>query len=230
MNIWLIGDNRFASTFAAFARQSGHTVFAARAEDVIDGLMHAPACDAIIEAEVVSIAQKQRVLSALPADKPIHTLAINASITLAASWARIPALVTGCAWVLPMTTGASVVEIARGLQTSDDAFAAAQQFWRALGCTPQVVADGPALVRMRVLACLINEAICALADGVASATDIDRAMQLGTSYPRGPLAWGSALGLDVVLAAMQALFDEYGEDRYRPSPLLKRMVLAGRVF
>jgi 3-hydroxybutyryl-CoA dehydrogenase len=91
------------------------------------------------------------------------------------------------------------------------------------------VADGPGLVRARTVCCLINEAAGLLLEGVAAAADIDRAMQLGTNYPHGPLAWGDVIGLDVVLGVMNGLFNEWGEDRYRPSPLLRRLVAAGRL-
>jgi 3-hydroxybutyryl-CoA dehydrogenase len=85
------------------------------------------------------------------------------------------------------------------------------------------------LVRARIVCCLINEAVTALMEGVASAADIDLAMKLGTNYPHGPLEWADQIGLDTVLGVMQGLFDEWGEDRYRPSPLLRRMVLAGKL-
>ncbi len=91
------------------------------------------------------------------------------------------------------------------------------------------VSDGPGLVRARVVCCLINEAAGLLLEGVAAAEDIDRAMQLGTNYPHGPLAWGDLMGLDAVLGVMSGLFAEWGDDRYRPSPLLRRLVAAGRL-
>jgi 3-hydroxybutyryl-CoA dehydrogenase len=84
-------------------------------------------------------------------------------------------------------------------------------------------------VRARTVCCLINEAASALLENVASAEDIDQAMKLGTNYPHGPLAWADHIGLDAVLGVMTGLFEEWGEDRYRPSPLLRRMVLAGRL-
>ncbi|MCA9993795.1 MAG: 3-hydroxybutyryl-CoA dehydrogenase, partial [Anaerolineales bacterium] len=116
---------------------------------------------------------------------------------------------------------------APALQTNDANLARAAAFWKGLGCDTVIVADGPGLVRARVVCCLINEATSALMEGVATAEDIDKAMKLGTNYPMGPLAWADLLGLDMVLGVMNGLFAEWGEDRYRPTPLLRRMVAAG---
>lgn len=102
-------------------------------------------------------------------------------------------------------------------------------FWRTVGYQAAVVADGPGLVHGRLIACASStRAAGALHDGVASAPDIDTAMKLGTNYPHGPLASADHLGLDMVLGIMTGLYEEWGEDRYRPTPLLRRMVLAGR--
>lgn len=105
----------------------------------------------------------------------------------------------------------------------------AKSFWQSLEMKPVVVADGPGLVRARTVCCLINEAASALFEGVASAEDIDTAMRLGTNYPHGPFEWADIIGVDTVLGVMNGLFHEWGEDRYRPSPLLRRMVLAGHL-
>ncbi|MBI4772383.1 MAG: 3-hydroxybutyryl-CoA dehydrogenase, partial [Chloroflexi bacterium] len=133
-----------------------------------------------------------------------------------AGWSALPPLAAG-----------GVVEVARGLRTAGETAQRAVAFWRGLGLEAAEVADGPGLVRARVLCCLINEAAGALMEGVASAGDIDTAMQLGTNYPRGLLAWGDLIGLDAVLGVMRGLYEEYAEDRYRPSPLLVRYVQAG---
>jgi 3-hydroxybutyryl-CoA dehydrogenase len=115
------------------------------------------------------------------------------------------------------------------MQTEEATLIAAKRFWQEVGLSPVVVGDGPGLVRARIICCLINEAASALFEGVAPAEDIDTAMRLGTNYPRGPLAWADLIGIDTVLGVMNGLFREWGEDRYRPSPLLRRMVLAGRL-
>ncbi len=131
--------------------------------------------------------------------------------------------------MLPPLAETGMVELAAGLNTGENAIQQTADFWRTVGYEPAVVADGPGLVRGRLIACIINEAAGALQDSVATAADIDTAMQLGTNYPHGPLAWADHLGLDVVLGIMTGLYEEWGEDRYRPAPLLRRMVLAGQL-
>ena len=121
------------------------------------------------------------------------------------------------------------MELAAGLQTSDESLQQAISFARHLHQEPVIVTDGPGLVRARVVCCLINEAASALMEGVASAADIDKAMKLGANYPFGPLEWGDYIGLDTVLGTLTGLFNEWGEDRYRPSPLLRRMVAARKL-
>ncbi len=148
------------------------------------------------------------------------------STTEAASWLPHPEAASGWSAIPPLG-GQATVEVARALQTSEEAHRHAMDFWRGLGLEVEPVADGPGLVRARVLCCLINEAASALMEGVASAEDIDTAMRLGTNYPRGPLAWGDLIGLDVVLGVMLGLYEEYRDDRYRPTPLLVRYVQAG---
>jgi 3-hydroxybutyryl-CoA dehydrogenase len=130
--------------------------------------------------------------------------------------------------VPPLEAG-GMMEVAAGLQTSPEALAAAQAFWSSIGLKAAVVADGTGLVRARIVCALVNEAATALMEGVASAADIDTAMKLGTNYPRGPLEWGDLIGLDVVLGVMRGLHEDFGEDRYRPCPLLVRYVQAGRL-
>ncbi len=89
--------------------------------------------------------------------------------------------------------------------------------------------DDAGLVLARVLCMIVNEAACMVMEGVASARDIDTAMKLGTNYPRGPLEWADLMGIDFVYATLLGVQAEQGEDRYRPCPLLRKMVLAGRL-
>ncbi len=174
----------------------------------------------------------QALSNALSPDALILTSALNTSATQAASWVNNPDRVVGFGILPPLhahnKTG-YLVEVARALQTEETALQQAQQFWQNLGLETAVVADGPGLVRARTVCCIINEAASALMEGVATAADIDQAMQLGTNYPHGPLAWADHIGLDTVLGVMNGLFSEWGEDRYRPSPLLKRLVFAGKL-
>jgi 3-hydroxybutyryl-CoA dehydrogenase len=188
--------------------------------------------DIAIELHNESAAAKEELLQALamhmPTDALILTTALATSTTLAASWVPHPERVVGFGLVPPIPAE-GMVELAKGLQTADSHFTRAVDFWRGLGQEPIAVADGPGLVRARTICCLINEAASALLENVASAEDIDQAMKLGTNYPHGPLAWADHIGLDAVLGVMTGLYEEWGEDRYRPSPLLRRMVLAGRL-
>lgn len=158
----------------------------------------------------------------------VLSLVYATSVTQAASWMGNPHNLVGFGVVLPLTTP-GIVELAKGLQTSEEAMSRAKALWKSLGMDVVEVQEGPGLVRARTICCLINEAASALQEGVATAEDIDAAMRLGTNYPYGPLEWADIIGLDNVLAVMNGLHSEYGEDRYRPSPILKRMAAAGRV-
>ena len=122
-----------------------------------------------------------------------------------------------------------LVEIIKGLATSDETRDAILELTKALGKTPVEVNEAPGFVVNRILIPMINEGIGILADGVAKAEDIDQAMQLGANHPMGPLALGDLIGLDVCLAIMEVLHSEYGDDKYRPHPLLKKMVRAGKL-
>lgn len=121
----------------------------------------------------------------------------------------------------------AIVELYAPLRGENKALELAQSYFRAHGHTTLVLQDQPGGVGFRILALLINEAISALAEGVASPADLNRAMRLGTGYPLGPLEWAEHLWLKPLLRALEGLHAELGEDRYRPHPLLRRMVAAG---
>lgn len=129
--------------------------------------------------------------------------------------------------IIPPFTNSSILEIARPLQTPIAELEKARTFFESLGFTVVEVPDGPGLIQARIVACLANEAMSALSEGVADARTIDTAMKLGTNYPLGPLEWAELIGLESILAIMEGLQSEYGEDRYRPHPLLRRLVAAG---
>ena len=122
-----------------------------------------------------------------------------------------------------------LVEIIRGLSTSDETKDIILDLTKSLGKTPVEVNEAPGFVVNRILIPMINEGIGILADGVAKAEDIDRAMMHGANHPMGPLALGDLVGLDVCLAIMEVLHSEYGDDKYRPHQLLKKMVRAGKL-
>jgi 3-hydroxybutyryl-CoA dehydrogenase len=122
-----------------------------------------------------------------------------------------------------------LVEIVRGIETSRHTLATAVGFVDAIGKSPIVVNDSPGFVANRILLPMINEAIFALQDGVTSATSIDEVMKLGMSHPMGPLALADLIGLDICLDILETLHRDFGDDKYRPAPMLRRMVGAGRL-
>lgn len=124
---------------------------------------------------------------------------------------------------------AKLVELTRGEGSSPVAAARAERFFAALAKHVAWVGDAPGLVLGRIVCQVINESAFALGEGVGSARDIDTGMVLGLNHPRGPLEWADAIGLDRVLAVLEALCEEYREERYRPAPVLQRLVRAGRL-
>ena len=123
----------------------------------------------------------------------------------------------------------ALVEIIRGLQTSDATHDAVHAMATALGKTPITVKNAPGFVVNRILIPMINEALFVLAEGLATPEDIDAGMKLGCNQPIGPLALADMIGLDVCLAVMEVFLSEFGDSKYRPCPLLKEMVAAGRL-
>ena len=123
----------------------------------------------------------------------------------------------------------ALVELIRGLQTSDATHEAVQALAQKLGKTPITVKNAPGFVVNRILEPMINEAIFVLSEGLATAEDIDAGMKLGCNQPIGPLALADMVGLDVCLAVMEVYLGEYGDSKYRPCPLLKELVAAGRL-
>jgi 3-hydroxybutyryl-CoA dehydrogenase len=161
-----------------------------------------------------------------PSSAALVSYALTASTTEIASWSTRPERVAGFGF-LPPLADVKVLEVAPGLQTGGAALSAAQSLVAALGKESAVVADGAGLVSARILAPIINEAAFALMEGVATAQDIDTAVKLGVNYPHGPLEWADLIGIDLVYSIIRALHAEQGEDRYRPCPLLRKLVLAG---
>jgi len=161
--------------------------------------------------------------------KPATILASNTSsisITRLGAATRRPDKVIGMHFMNPVPLMA-LVEVIRGQATSDETTRAVMELSRALGKTPVEVNDFPGFVSNRVLMPMINEAIFAVYEGVAKAEAIDEVMKLGMNHPMGPLTLADFIGLDVCLAILEVLHEGFGDPKYRPCPLLKRMVAAG---
>lgn len=204
---------------AAFSRLSRSTSI----EDAKD-------VDLVIEAIVENMEVKTKVFRTLDEVAPAHTiLASNTSalpITEIAAATNRPDKVIGMHFMNPVPV-MKLVEMIRGLQTSDETFVTIQQMTKALAKTPVEVKDFPGFVSNRVLMPMINEAIYTVFEGVASPEDIDTVMKLGMNHPMGPLTLADFIGLDTCLYIMEVLHEGFGDSKYRPCPLLRQYVKAG---
>jgi 3-hydroxybutyryl-CoA dehydrogenase len=188
--------------------------------------------DLVVEAATEDPAIKFKIFRDLDAVAPAAAiLASNTSsisITAIAGQTRRPAQVIGMHFMNPVPV-MPLVEVIRGLDTSDDTTRRVVEIATALGKTPVQVHDAPGFVANRVLMPMINEAIFCVMEGVATPEAIDTVMKLGMSHPLGPLALADLIGLDVCLAILEVLHRELGDDKYRPAPLLRNLVAAGRL-
>jgi len=187
-------------------------------------------CDLVIEAATENLELKLKIFAQMDAiakkDAVIASNTSSISITRLAAATRRPDQVVGMHFFNPVPVMA-LVEVIRGLQTSDATYAAVEALAKRVGKTPVQVRNSPGFVVNRLLCPMINEAIFALAEGLATAAQIDEAMKLGANHPIGPLALCDLIGLDVELAVMQVLYEGFKDSKYRPAPLLVDMVEAG---
>ena len=186
----------------------------------------------VVEAIHESLSAKSEAFRALDSTCPPETiLASNTSsisiTTLSAATGRADRVI-GMHFFNPVPA-MKLVEVVRGLATSDETHARVMDWARRLGKEPVAVGDSPGFVANRVLTPMINEAVFALYEGVAGAEEIDTVMRLGMNHPMGPLELADFIGLDVCLSIMTVLYDGFGDPKYRPCPLLKQMVAAGRL-
>lgn len=185
--------------------------------------------DLVIEAAVEDMKLKKEVFQELDklckADTIFASNTSSLSITEVAACTSRPDKFVGMHFFNPAPV-MKLVEIIKGQKTSDETCKAVTDLATSIGKTPVMVNEAPGFVVNRILIPLVNEGIGILADGVATAEEIDNAMKLGANHPMGPLALGDLIGLDVCLAIMEVLHAEFGDDKYRPHPLLRKMVRA----
>ena len=224
-SVAIIGSSRLAEELLRLSRAKG-----------LAATLHAEAGDMagsallVIETQAAPAQAKMETINKLDGKLPSSSVILSSCLGLSAtrigSWTAKPERVVGFATFYPIQEK-KVIELSGGLRTSEPSFRQAEEFFRRLGKETVRVKDGPGLIFPRILSLIINEAIRSLDEGVAQAEEIDIAMRLGVNYPAGPLRWADQIGLDDVLAVLEGLHDETGDDRYRPAPLLKKMVLAG---
>ncbi|MEC5406550.1 3-hydroxybutyryl-CoA dehydrogenase [Paraburkholderia sp. MPAMCS5] len=188
------------------------------------------ACELVIEAATERLQTKQDILKTLDGivrpDAIIATNTSSVSVTKLGATLANPERFTGLHFFNPVPV-MGLVEVIRGLRTSDAAFDAVVALAKRVGKTPIDVKNSPGFVVNRILMPMINEAIFALREGLASAEQIDAGMKLGANHPIGPLALADLIGLDTVLAIMDVLCRDFNDPKYRSAPLLREMVEAG---
>ncbi len=214
------GKMEASAAEAIFGRVQGTTDLKKAAQDA----------DIVIEAVIEIMSLKKEVYTELDAICPAHTIfATNTSglsITEMAAITKRPDRFIGMHYFNPVPV-MKLVELIRGFLTSDETYAVAKAYVEKIGKTPIEVKEAPGFAVNRILCPMINEAIFVYAEGIASAEDVDRAMVLGANHPIGPLALADMVGLDTLLHVLDGLHQELGEDKYRPAPLLRKMVRAG---
>ncbi len=189
-------------------------------------------CDLVIEAVIENKDIKKKVLSSIAA--AVGDNCIIASNTSTISQSELagaihnPERFIGMHFMNPVPV-MSLIEVIAALQTDEQVINDVLEVSAAIGKTAVCVKDYPGFVLNRILIPMINEAVCCLADGLAEAAEIDEIMKLGANHPIGPLALADLVGLDVCMMIMNVLYADFGDSKYRPSPLLRKMVAAGRL-
>jgi 3-hydroxybutyryl-CoA dehydrogenase len=188
--------------------------------------------DLIIEAATEDMEAKKALFAELNElvgpDCILATNTSSLSITEIAAASGRPDKVIGMHFFNPVPM-MKLVEIIKGLATSEETKDTIVELTKSIGKTPVEVEEAPGFVVNRILVPMINEAAFVYSEGLASAEDIDTAMKLGANHPMGPLALGDLVGLDIALAVMETFYKEFADSKYRPAPILKKMVRAGHL-
>jgi len=202
----------------------------ARIEFTTD-LKKTASCDLVIETINEDFAAKRDLIAeldeVLQPEIPVIINTSTLSISELAQGLRHPQRILGMHFLYPVTT-TRVVEVVKGQVTNDDAFESARRFVRILGKVPIQEFESPGFVTTRVIMPLINEAANVVMEGVASAAEVDLAIKLGYDFRQGPLEWADRVGLHRVLNWLEHLFHETGEAKFRPCPIIRKLVRAGQ--
>jgi 3-hydroxybutyryl-CoA dehydrogenase len=214
------------------------TVSAEQRDAALARIRTSPSLDVVQEVELVVEAATEQPETKFKIFREVDRLApptailasntSSISITAIAAQTKRPRQVIGMHFMNPVPV-MQLVEVVRGMETTDETAVQVVEVVKALGKTPVVVNDAPGFVSNRVLMPMINEAICCVMEGVATSEAVDTVMRLGMNHPLGPLALADLIGLDVCLAILEVLQRDFGDDKYRPAPLLRKMVAAGRL-
>lgn len=222
----IIGNSRLAEDWSELVKSKGIAVSMSA-----DPAQADTEADVILETIPSGMERKRETLERLDRNSPgavILTSCLRWSVTTLGAWITKPERLLGFATFYPLEKR-KVIELAAGLNTKPPAMETGKAFVAALGREAAAVKDAPGLVFPRILSLIINEAARSLDERIATPEEIDLGLRLGTNYPQGPLRWGDEIGLDEILAVIEGLQEETGDDRYRPAPLLKKMVAAGHL-